>query len=196
MAEPNTAGAKPGDGSDDVVSLLKNQHDGIRRLFNEVEAATGDSRKEAFQLLTRVLVVHETAEEEVVHPYVRSSIEGGDKIVADRLKEEEKATRVLNELEDADPNSPEFIEKFTALRNDVLQHAEAEETQEFSRLREGADPRRLELMAKAVRAAEAIAPTRPHPTTAGSPAKNLAFGPLAAVMDRTRDAIRQVMHTA
>jgi hypothetical protein len=47
-------------------------------------------------------------------------------------------------------------------------------------------------MAKALRAAETVAPTRPHPAI-DSPAKNLALGPAAAAIDRTRDAIRAVV---
>ncbi|MER6631468.1 hypothetical protein ABT301_25150 [Streptomyces sp. NPDC000987] len=47
-------------------------------------------------------------------------------------------------------------------------------------------------MAAAVRAAEAMAATRPHPGT-GSAAKNLTLGTLAAVVDRARDAVRRAM---
>lgn len=46
-------------------------------------------------------------------------------------------------------------------------------------------------MAKAVRAAEAVAPTHPHQGVE-SPTKNVAVGPVAAVADRVRDAIEKV----
>jgi hemerythrin superfamily protein len=177
----------------DVVSLLKAQHDEIRERFGQVLAATGDDRQQAFQDLVRFLVVHETAEEEVVHPYARRTVEGGQQIVADRLKEEEEATRMLDRLEKADTNTPEFLEQLVILRDNVLAHAEAEEQYEFARLHREADRDRLEKMTQAVKAAEAFAPTHPHPTTAGSPAKNLVMGPIAAVADRTRDAVRKAM---
>jgi len=47
-------------------------------------------------------------------------------------------------------------------------------------------------MAGAVRAAERIAPTRPHPGVE-SPAANFLLGPPLAIMDRARDAIREVL---
>lgn len=47
--------------------------------------------------------------------------------------------------------------------------------------------------AQAARSAvEAMAPTHPHPGSE-SAAKNLTLGPFAAVIDRTRDAVRKAM---
>lgn len=48
-------------------------------------------------------------------------------------------------------------------------------------------------MAKGVKAAEAMAPTRPHPGVE-SAAENVALGPVAALMDRTKDAVRKAMN--
>ena len=45
-------------------------------------------------------------------------------------------------------------------------------------------------MAKAVLAAEAIAPTRPHPGVE-SAKLNFAAGPFASMLDRARDVIKQ-----
>ena len=47
-------------------------------------------------------------------------------------------------------------------------------------------------MAKAVLAAEALAPTRPHPGVE-SMTLNLALGPVASLVDRTRDAVQAVL---
>ncbi|MEV7141950.1 hemerythrin domain-containing protein, partial [Streptomyces tauricus] len=52
------------------------------------------------------------------------------------------------------------------------------------------DTAALAALAKAVKAAEAMAPTRPHPGVESATA-NLAAGPVAALIDRTRDAIRK-----
>ncbi|GHC67854.1 hemerythrin domain-containing protein [Streptomyces cinnamoneus] len=189
MAPSETTGQQAE--SNDVVVLLQKQHEEIRTLLDEVLAHTGEQRKHSFRLLVHLMAVHETAEEEIVHPYARKAVDGGGAVVADRLKEEEAAQRALKRLEKLDPDDPAFVEEFTALREAVLAHAGAEERQEFARLREEGDPARLQLLAKAVRAAEAVAPTRPHPGT-GTGAGNLLLGPPAAVADRTRDAVRRV----
>ena len=56
---------------DDVVALLMRQHGDIRNLFDEVEATGGEERRDAFRRPVRLPAVHETAEEEVVHPFAR-----------------------------------------------------------------------------------------------------------------------------
>ncbi|MEU6845631.1 hemerythrin domain-containing protein [Streptomyces sp. NPDC046716] len=179
-------------GSNDVTTLLKAQHERIRELFIEVINTKGDERKRHYHDLVRLLAVHETAEEEVVHPYARRHIEGGDDVVKARVSEEEKAKEVLAELEDLDPDSTEFLDKFATLHRDVVAHAEAEEREEFAHFDKAADRGTLQNLGRAVKAAEALAPTRPHPGT-DTAVKNLAVAPVATVIDRTRDALRRVM---
>jgi hypothetical protein len=177
---------------DDVVALLMRQHGDIRNLFDEVEAASGEARQEAFRRLVRLLAVHETAEEEVVHPFVRRTVAGGDEVVDLRLQEERSAEETLSALDDMDSNDPKFMPQLLALRTEVQEHARAEERYEFIHIRRSADAGTLASLAKGVKAAEAMAPTRPHPGVE-SAAANVALGPVAALMDRTRDAVRKAM---
>ncbi|GAA2424122.1 hemerythrin domain-containing protein [Streptomyces macrosporus] len=192
MAQQRDAKRSGIGGDDDVVALLMRQHGEIRNLFDEVEAAQGDARRDAFHRLVRMLAVHETAEEEVVHPYARRNIDGGDAVVDQRLAEERKAKETLKAMEDMDPDDPTFTPRLQILRREVEEHARAEERYEFNHIAHDTEPARLRAMATAVKAAEAMAPTRPHPG-AETAAENLAVGPLAAVVDRTRDAVRKAM---
>ncbi|MGW6215125.1 hemerythrin domain-containing protein [Streptomyces sp. NPDC055109] len=175
---------------DDVVALLMRQHGDIRNLFDEVEASKGDARQDAFHRLVRLLAVHETAEEEVVHPFVRRNVEGGNDIVDARLGEEHAAKETLSALDDTDTRDPKFMPQFLSLRADVEEHARAEERYEFIHIRRSTNATALAALAKGVKAAEATAPTRPHPGVESATA-NVALGPVAALMDRTRDAIRK-----
>ncbi|MFD2357591.1 hemerythrin domain-containing protein [Nonomuraea ferruginea] len=61
----------------DVIELLIAQHGMIRNLFGEVEQAPPERRGESFTRLVRLLAVHETAEEEILHPYARTKLDGG-----------------------------------------------------------------------------------------------------------------------
>jgi hemerythrin superfamily protein len=61
----------------DVLELLGRQHKLIGALFHQVERTTGPRRGAAFELLVRLLAVHETVEEEIVHPAMRR-IDDGD----------------------------------------------------------------------------------------------------------------------
>jgi hypothetical protein len=74
----------------------------------------------------------------------------------------------------------------------VLAHAEHEENEEFPKLQRELNDDHLKRMAIAVRAAEAIAPTRPHPGVE-SAKLNFAVGPFASMLDRARDVIQQAI---
>ncbi|MGH3388177.1 MAG: hemerythrin domain-containing protein [Actinomadura sp.] len=175
---------------ENVVDLLRRQHDDIRKLIAKITKGNGKERKETFDQLRYLLAVHETAEEEIVHPFARHAIGNGERIVDARLKEEKEAKEILQELERIGTDSVEFEPLFDRLRKAVEAHAEHEEKVEFPEIVAKSTPEQLRGMAAVVKAAEAIAPTHPHPGIE-SPAKNIALGPLAAVVDRARDAIRK-----
>ena len=172
----------------DVIGFLKAQHEQVKALFGQVLSSAGKERAQAFFTLRRMMAIHETAEEEIVHPAARRSVPGGDAIVDARLKEENKAKKALAELESMDLMSSQFETKLRALQTDVLAHAESEEQQEFNQLATRLEPAVLAKMRRAVQLAESMAPTRPH---AGieSQAANLLAGPFAAMLDRARDAL-------
>jgi hemerythrin superfamily protein len=174
----------------DVVDVLFEQHIQIRSLFSQVAAAQGARKRELFEDLVRLLAVHESAEEEVVHPAARHYIEGGDQVVESRLQEEHEAKQSLSELYDLGVDHPEFDTRLAALAEAVITHATREENEEFAVLRQNIPADRLRKMAGALKAAEAMAPTRPHPGAGESATANLLAGPPIAVFDRIRDAVR------
>ena len=177
--------------TDDVVKFLKGQHNLIKDMFEEVFSASDPkAREKAFVELRQLLAVHETAEEMVVHPRARHEIADGDEIVDARLQEEHQAKEQLSKLESMDVSSKEFIDELTKFRDAVIDHAEHEENEEFNKLQRKLDSDDLERLAKAVQAAEAIAPTRPHPGVESAKA-NFAVGPFASMLDRARDLLKQ-----
>jgi hemerythrin superfamily protein len=172
----------------DVVSFLISQHERIKELFADVLAASGDVRRDRFSDLRRLLAVHETAEEEIVHPRARRELDDGADVVDARLQEENEAKQTLAALEKLDVDSAEFEKLFQELQADVLNHARAEEEQEFARLAGQVDDAELDRMRQAVELAESLAPTRPHAGVESATANMLA-GPFAAMLDRVRDAL-------
>jgi hemerythrin superfamily protein len=176
----------------DVVDLLTEQHTHIRELFTELGLADNPTaRQDKFEELRRFLAVHETAEELVTHPVAR--LADGNDVVDARLEEEDEAKRLLAELDRTDTEDPKWRDKVEQLQTAVLAHAEAEEREEFPLLRAESDPETRERMARALKAVEAIAPTHPHPSAGSSATVNLLVGPLASLIDRTRDAVGAVL---
>ena len=92
-----------------------------------------------------------------------------------------------------DFGSQKFIDELTKFRDAVIDHAEREENEEFTKLERNLNAEDRERMAKAVLAAEAISPTRPH-AGVESAKMNFAVGPFASMLDRARDAIRAALH--
>lgn len=179
----------------DVVELLIGQHMRIRELFAEVTVATGEARQEAFQQLVRLLAVHETAEEEVIHPLARRLIDGGHDIVDERLEEEKQAKRLLKKLESLGTDHAEFPELLARLRADVLAHAHYEEQYEFRYLKQKCEPKQLRALVRAVEIAEKTAPTHPHPGNE-SMAGNIAAGPIVGLYDQVKDAVHDAVAKA
>jgi hemerythrin superfamily protein len=176
----------------DVIDLLIGQHMTIRDLFTEVATTTGPARRTAFEQLVRLLAVHETAEEQLIHPLARISVHGGGDVVDDRLAEEHEAKKALAALEELGPDAPEFDARFAAFRADVLEHAHHEETYEFRYLRARVPAVQLRALAPMVKAAEAIAPTHPHPGVESATANTLV-GPALSLFDRTKDLVRTAL---
>lgn len=174
---------------DDVIGFLKAQHNLIEDMFDQVLHATDPkAREKPFVHLRQLLAVHETAEEMVVHPRVRREVDAIDSIVDARLEEEHEAKELLSSIEKIDITSQQFIDELTKLRDAVMDHALHEESFEFPKLQRELDAEELKRLGTAVRAAEAIAPTRPH-AGVESAKLNFAVGPFASMIDRARDLI-------
>ena len=150
--------------TDDVVKIPEGpaQPDQGHVRRGVLGASDTKARETAFIELRQLLAVHETAEEMVVHPRVRHEATGGDEIVDARLEEEHEAKEMLSALEDMDIGSQEFIDELTVFRDAVHRprRARGDRGVQQAGARTHAEDRGR--MAKAVLAAEAIAPTRPH----------------------------------
>ena len=118
----------------DVIDFLTEQHRQIKELFDAVSVVSGEQPEEAFGRRRRMLAVHETADEEIVHPMTRKRLGDGAVIADALLREERAAKKILADLEKLDVGSAAFVEGFADLRSGVLTHAEHEEREEFPRL--------------------------------------------------------------
>ena len=180
--------AEPTEGTD-VVDLLVAQHEHVKSLFATLRTAKGEAAANTFDDLRMLLAIHETAEEEVVYPALRKL--GADDIVQARLAEEDEAKKALADLEKMGPGAAEFSGSLASFEKDVVAHATAEEREVFPRLRQGLEADQRRTMARAVLAAEAMAPTHAHKAAPESALGNLIVGPFVAMVDRVRDAIKE-----
>jgi Hemerythrin HHE cation binding domain len=143
---------------DDVVDFLLGQHARIEELFATVIKSQGKARARAFDELADLLEVHEMAEQQLVHPLARNSIDAGPDVVAARLAEEQKASELLTALRAKGVTHPGFDSGIVALRDAVLAHATYEERYEFTQLRQHNSIKQLRTAAAAVEQAQATTP--------------------------------------
>ena len=183
--QPDDSGAET-----DIVSLITDDHEAVKRSLSAVTEAQGAERGGAFHQVTELLVRHEVAEEMVVYPAVRR-LDGGPALADARIAEQAEAESKLAELERFRADTSEFATSFSQLQDSVLAHARLEERDVFPLFDHMSPDERRALGQRYVRA-RSSAPTHPHPSAPDTPPGNVLAGPVAALFDRIRDAARHV----
>ena len=174
-----------------ATDLLRAQHEEVRSLFGQLERAQGEARAELFDCLRRLLAVHETAEEIVVHPEARQLGSEGARIVEARLREESAAKQALAELEQLGSDGDGFGVELLRFKNAADAHATAEEDELFPLLEARLTDEKLRDMGAALQVAESLAPTHPHPHGPQSGIGNVLVGPFVAMVDKVRDKLHE-----
>jgi hemerythrin superfamily protein len=169
-----------------VTERVRSQHRTIRRLFDEVEAATAD-RSRSWKALVRLLSVHETAEEILLYPAVAATGRDGLRAVRARQAEERQAKVRLADLESMQLGSREFEAALAEFRAQVEAHADAEELEILPVLELRLTGGQLWLMDIGFVLAQLVAPTHAHRFAPVGAVGNLAVGPVVGLVDRVCD---------
>lgn len=175
----------------DLVSLLEQDHQVVQDAFREIDQAGAERLPELFWSLTELMVRHEVAEEIVVYPALKK-LPAGKAIANARIAEQSAAEEDLARMEKLDPRSEEFAEALGALEQAVLEHAQREEKEAFPLLVNRLTSEDLVKMGERYIKAKNASPTHPHPHAPDTPPGNRVMGPVAALVDRIRDAGRSV----
>lgn len=172
-----------------ATEILLEQHRQLEEMFRDLAHATGPARAELFDCLRATVAVHETAEQLIVHPMVRTAGDDAERIVEARMAEEADAEALMAVLEDLGPHDPRFDTELARFERAVLAHAEAEERELFPLFEEHFDQGKQERAARRIELAEELAPTHAHPHSPDSPVGLALTGPFLSMVDRVRDAM-------
>jgi Hemerythrin HHE cation binding domain len=171
------------------LAAILEDHARITLMFTALtEASTADEREKCFGDLLRKLMVHETAEQEVVYPLAREA-SGGGPLVQERPREEKGTEHLLKSFEGTEPDAPDFAVVLDPLHAAVLEHVVREEREEFPMIEQAKDGRQPERLATLFRAAERSAPTRPRRRRPTSASPMLVAGPMLDIAGRARNAV-------
>ena len=113
--------------------LLKEDHEKVKKAFKEFEKMDRSDKESCRELVERVcaeLRVHTTLEEEIVYPALREAIEDED-IMNEAAVEHETAKMLIEQLENMEPDDPNYFATFTVLGEYVMHHVKEEEGEMF-----------------------------------------------------------------
>jgi len=141
----------------DIADIVGPQHEHVKVLLHKVRQTTGQERAEAFYALRLTLAVHETAEEQSIHPQALHQLGLYDRAANDRIAEEQTAAQTIRALELVDVDSDQFNYSFEGFAASVIEHATAEENDEWPALRNIADIAVVSKMTEQMRAVPGLA---------------------------------------
>ena len=101
----------------DAITLLKTDHDKVKKLLNELETTTErgvKTRSELFATIKGELTVHEAIEEEIFYPELKAHPKARD-IVLEGFQEHHVADLLVKELHDVSKSAEEWGPKFKVL---------------------------------------------------------------------------------
>jgi hypothetical protein len=134
-------------GTPDVVDVLIDQHDQMRRLSAAVPKASGADRDRLFTQLAQLIGRHELSDRRIVHPAARNSSPEGDRVGVACMVEEGNIERAVAGLLVLGTSNASFDDRFALLRDALVDHLAHEEQDEFPILRRYVPTDRLHMMA-------------------------------------------------
>ena len=163
----------------DAFELLKKDHKKVSQLFKEVEAASGQTKKQIFSRLKNELDVHAQVEERIFYPALENQEEARD-ITLEAYEEHKVVKDLLGELASGNAPDDEWDAKLTVLKENVEHHVEEEEGELFSKARTVLSRRQIEELGVEMEAAKAGQQDGPAAAESNAPAKKKVSNRAAA----------------
>jgi hemerythrin-like domain-containing protein len=130
----------------DAISLLKADHDKVKRLLGELEKTTErgvKTRTELFATIKGEMTVHESIEEEIFYPALMEMAKTRD-ITLEGYEEHHVVDLLMGELEDLDVADETWGAKATVMKENIEHHIEEEEGDMFPKTRKVFDDAELD----------------------------------------------------
>ena len=133
--------------STDAIVILKADHQEIRSLFRQFEAAGENATAAKGKLVDKIiqaLTVHTYLENEVMYPAVRELVPELEDDILESYEEHHVADVLCMELMALAPDAERFDAKTTVLIENVTHHIEEEEQDWFPKVREALSRKQLQ----------------------------------------------------
>ncbi|HET8931694.1 MAG TPA: hemerythrin domain-containing protein [Acidimicrobiales bacterium] len=178
----------------DAITLLKNDHKSVEKLFKDYEK-TGDralkTRRDLVDRMIEELSKHAAIEEQLFYPVTRETVSDIDDTVLESIEEHHIVKWLLSELQNTDVSDERFNAKVTVLIENVRHHVTEEEDEYFPKVRDGLGRKALGELGDAMAETRETASPHPHPRAPSTAPENQAAGVIAMV-DRVGDTVSGV----
>ncbi len=129
----------------DALQLLKEDHEKVKRMLEELDATTERAEKtrtETFERLKRDLTIHETIEEEILYPALKEFAKTKD-ITLEAFEEHHVVDLIVAELGATPVTDETWGAKLTVMKENLEHHIEEEEDDMFKKARQVMDHNEL-----------------------------------------------------
>lgn len=175
-----------------VFDKIAEEHRKVENMYKEFKqpSTTQDRQQMLAWEIIRELAVHSAKEEMVVYPALREKV--GDAPADQALAEHQQLKEVLSDLDAMKITDPDFKTKMKQMMDALMHHVKEEENDIYPQLAkaQGVTEEYLNGLAMQYERAQAIAPTRPHPSAPNKPPLNVAANMTTMPLDAARDTAR------
>jgi hypothetical protein len=136
----------------DALTLLRRDHDKVKKLLRELEPTTeraDKTRRELFDRIKSELAVHEIIEEEIFYPTLKQHPKARE-IVLEGYEEHNVVDTLMGELDTLPVDDETWGPKAKVMIENIEHHIEEEEGDMFDKARQVFDRDELEQLGKAM----------------------------------------------
>jgi len=150
-------------GQVNVIDMLTEDHKVVDTMMNSYDGAGPERRDRLVHEIIESLTTHARIEEQILYPFIRAEVPGGDELMDEAEGEHQEAKDAMAKLSDLSPDDPAFDEAFQTLREGVRHHVEEEETEVFPKLAQAADDEALVELGSRLAQARTLSLRTPRP---------------------------------
>ncbi len=125
---------KPEKSGTDAITLLKQDHETVRLMFDEFEKADEDRKFVLAAEICQALTVHATIEEEIFYPQVREALAAEDLMLEAEI-EHDTVRNLIERVQEGEIDETQLSAMIKVMNDYVNHHVNEEQRQMFPRVK-------------------------------------------------------------
>jgi hemerythrin-like domain-containing protein len=124
----------------DAIQMLKQEHEQAKKMFAQIEPASGDERGQLWKKLKPELKLHEQMEERALYKPVAKDVGSKDRKLSEwenhHRAEVSELESMIKEIDELEPSAKQWMEKIKELRQTLEHHIQEEEGEIWPRIQQ------------------------------------------------------------